>query len=118
MICFRDIPTVATAQYEVEPRQGCDGGTGPEADGAAGEGVELVGYQLLAVAVAVAAEGAEGGLQPVETFAELEVEVVGVGRGGLVDGLHHAGGSLVGIAVDLVVASVAVVGIDAEEQGV
>ena len=32
--------------------------------------------------MAVTTEGTDGGLQPVEAFAEIEVEVIGVGRGG------------------------------------
>ena len=68
--------------------------------------------------MAVTAESTEGGLQPVETLAEIEAEVVGVGGGSLIHSLYDAGSTLIGVAVDLIVAGVVVTGIQTKEGGV
>ena len=79
--------------------------------------IEPLADDALALGEAVAAEDAEGGAHEVEPLAGLAVEAVAAGRGGLVYGLHHAGGSLVAVAVDLVVVGAAVADADVGEQG-
>ena len=112
-----DVPCVTTAQYEVEPRQGRDGAASTCANGTRVERIDRATNQPLAGRITIAAKSANGGQKPVETFAPVETQAVAVGLCALVNGMHHARCSLIGSAVDLVVAGVAVVAVDAEESG-
>ena len=79
--------------------------------------VEALADETLALGEAVAAEDADGGAEEVEALAGLAAQAVVAGGGGLVDSLNDAGGSLVVVAVDLVVVGAAVVETDVGEEG-
>ena len=79
--------------------------------------VEALADETLALGEAVTAEDADGGAQEVEALAGLAAHAVTAGGGGLVDGLYDAGGSLVVVAVDLVVVGATVVETDVGEEG-
>ena len=107
----------AAAIDDAYPLEGAERETAAETESLGVVLVEALADETLALGEAVAAEDADGGAQEVEAFAGLAAEAVVAGGGGLVDSLHDAGGSLVVVAVDLVVVGAAVVETDVGEEG-
>ena len=53
-----DVPCVAAAEHEVEPRQGRDGAASTDADGARVEGIDRTANEPFAGGIAITTEGA------------------------------------------------------------
>ena len=100
-----------------EPLCGTEGEGTAEADVVGAILVEALADEPLALGEVVAAEDADGGAQEVEALAGLAAEAVAAGDSGLIYGLHHAGGSLVAVVVNLVVVGAVVIERDVGEEG-
>ena len=107
----------AAAIDDANPLEGAERETAAETESLGVVLVEALADETLALGEAVAAEDADGGAQEVEALAGLAADAVVAGGGGLVDSLHDAGGSLVVVAVDLVVVGATVVEADVGEEG-
>ena len=89
-VCRRHIPSIATGQHDVEPRQGRDGAACADADGTRVERIEFLGYESFALTVTIPCESADCGLHSIETLAAVKTNVVTIRSGILIDGLYHA----------------------------
>lgn len=105
------VPTESAAEHEIQPRQGGDGSTCPETDGARVVGVEDAADELLALGILIAAESPQSGLQPIKALAAVGAEAIIVGQCLLADGLYDTRCAVIVVAVNLIVSSVSVVGI-------
>ncbi len=68
-----------------------------------------MGDKTLTLREAVPAKDANVRVQEIKAFADIAANAVCLGNGGLVDSLHHAGGTFVAVTINLIVMSTAVI---------
>ena len=117
-VSSRDVPRIAAAHDNIKPWEWGDGAACANTDDARVKGIELPGDKPSTLAVTITAEGTDVGLHLVEPLAAIKAETVTVGGSLFVYGLDNTCRTLVAVAIDLVVACMAVVGVDAEEGGI